>query len=450
MPSREVTRAWTLTLRKELREVASSRAYWLMLLVTGLLVGHAFIDAMNTYAEASGAAGGPAALAQGLNPLSGIVVPVFGAYDIAATFLFPFVVIRLVANERETGVLALTLQSPVSLRVAMAAKGLALLLAWLVTFSAAMVALVGWRSIGGHLFAPEVLTVMLGHALRGVVTIGIASAAAALAAGASSAAIVALAVTIGTWALDYVAAARGGALAVVAQYTPSAALRTFEQGELRASTIVVMLALGVGGLMVASEWLRVGLALRRRAIGAAAVAVVAGFVAAGAANVRASRDVSEDRRNSFARADERALRGMTSPLVVTAHLAAEDPRLADLERLFAKLRRVMGDVRVEYAASGRSGLFARPEDHYGEVWYAMDGRRAMTRSATEEIVLETIYSVAGVSAPTAGNDAPYPGYPLAGTWSGATVTFFLAWPLLVILAWWAAQRRPRRRSNTLH
>ena len=59
-------------------------------------------------------------------------------------------------------------------------------------------------AMGGHLYAPETSTVLLGHLLRGVLTIGIASAAAALSASAASAAIVALTITLGTWALDYV------------------------------------------------------------------------------------------------------------------------------------------------------------------------------------------------------------------------------------------------------
>ena len=91
---------------KELRELAASRSYWLLLIVVGLLVGHAFITSANIYAEASGAGGGPAALSQGLSPLEGLVVPTFGAYDLAATLLFPFVVIRLVASEKQTGALA--------------------------------------------------------------------------------------------------------------------------------------------------------------------------------------------------------------------------------------------------------------------------------------------------------------------------------------------------------
>src|SRR5689334_25400712 len=102
-----------------------------MLLGLGLLVGHAFIIATDLYAEASGAAGGPAALSQGLSPLEGIVVPTLGAYDLAATLLFPFVVIRLVAGDKETGALSLMLQAPARFVATIVAKGIALTTAWL-------------------------------------------------------------------------------------------------------------------------------------------------------------------------------------------------------------------------------------------------------------------------------------------------------------------------------
>src|SRR5262249_12089924 len=144
------------------------------------------------YAEASGIGGGPAALSQGLSPLEGIVVPVLGMYDVAATLLFPFVVIRLVANERQTGALPLTLQAPASFNPVIVAKGTALLIAWIVAGAAGAVALCIWRSMGGHLYAPETAAVILGHVLRGVLTIGIAAAAGALGASAASAAILAL------------------------------------------------------------------------------------------------------------------------------------------------------------------------------------------------------------------------------------------------------------------
>src|SRR5215217_1150153 len=125
LPSREWRASpqttWRWLIEKELRELTASRSYWLLLLVIGALVGHAFMTSVNLYAEASGIGGGPSALAQGLSPLEGIVVPTLGVYDLAATLLFPFVVIRLVAADKETGALSLVLQSPTSFRMSIAA-----------------------------------------------------------------------------------------------------------------------------------------------------------------------------------------------------------------------------------------------------------------------------------------------------------------------------------------
>ena len=443
------SREWALRplLAKELRVLSTSQSYWLLLLVVGLLVGHGFMTSVNLYAEASGIGGGPAALSQGLSPLEGIVVPTFGAYDIAATLLFPFVVIRLVAGEKQTGELALTLQAPPPLSAAIAAKAIALLVAWIVAGIAGAIALGLWASIGGHLAVAETLTVVLGHLLRGALTIGIASAAGAVAASAASAAIVALTITLGTWALDYVAAARGGAVEAIAAYTPSAALRVFERGELRASTVLVVLALALTGLAIASAWLREGNPLARRVIGAASAVIVGTLLCVGFGRVRASWDVSENRRNSFTRIDEGVLRSITVPLHVRVNLAAEDPRLSDLERgVLSKLRRTMRDVHVSYVASSRSGLFDRQSSRYGEVWYQLatgpDARAEMTRSTTEAIVLETIYALAGRGRPASANEAAYSGYPLARRSDAAPWIFFLVWPVLVVVVWWWI-RRPR-------
>ena len=436
------TRAGWLV-EKELRELVASRSYWLLLLVVGALVGHQFITSVELFAEASGTAGGPAALSQGLSPLEGIVVPTLGAYDIAATLLFPFVVIRLVASEKQTGALALTLQEPAPFAAVMLAKAFALVLGWLVAGVAGALALLEWRSIGGHLYGPETWTVILGHLLRGLLTIGIGMAAAAVAASAASAAILALTITLGTWALDYVAAARGGAIEAVAAYTPSSALRVFEHGELRVATVLVLLTLGAAGIALAGVWLREGDALLRRIWRVVAVTAAAAILCFVFASLRASRDVSEDRRNSFPPADEAALSRIAEPLHVTVYLAAADPRLTDLERgVLAKLRRTMRRVDVTYAASGRSGLFERPDEHYGEVWYQIGGRREMSRSTTEPIVLETIYSVAGRAPPAPIDVRPYPGYPLRAGAPAAPWIFFLAWPVAVAAAWWWL-RRPR-------
>ena len=78
----------------------------------------------------------------------------------------------------------------------------------------------------------------------------------------------------------------------------------------------------------------------------------------------ASWDASEDRRSSFAVADETMLRRIRAPLYVTAHLAPDDPRLADLERgVLRKLRRTLPSVHVDYAARSATGLFEGSAEH---------------------------------------------------------------------------------------
>jgi len=219
----------------------------------------------------------------------------------------------------------------------------------------------------------------------------------------------------------------------------------FEHGELRLATLFILAALCVTGLAVASEWLQEGRHTSRRVAGVLGAVVLGAIACAGFARLRPTWDVSEDRRNSFPAADETALRRIGQPLHVTVYLAAEDPRLADLERgVLSKLERTMPAVDVTYAATSRSGLFEKPSDHYGEVWYELGGRREMSRSTTEPIVLETIYGLAGMRPPTPVETSPYPGYPLAKRSASAPWIFFLAWPLAVAAAWWWTNARPAR------
>src|SRR4029077_9275686 len=139
-----------------------------------------------------------------LTPLDGILVPAFGAYDLAATFLFPFVAIRAIAAEKQSGGLKLMLQLPGNLAIKVAAKALALLAGWLVTLLPGLLAIVLWKGYGGHLYAAETLNLLLGHLLRAMLSAGIAVAAATLAENAASAAIVTLGFTVGAWALDFI------------------------------------------------------------------------------------------------------------------------------------------------------------------------------------------------------------------------------------------------------
>jgi hypothetical protein len=434
-------RTFGLLVRKELDELFASRALLLLFVISSILTGHAFIDALQFYAEASGSGGGPSALAQSLSPLDGIVVPVFGALDLTATLVFPFVVIRLFAAERETGELLLSLQMRGGGWLAGAAKAVALYVAWVVSLVPAGIALSLWSMHGGHLAGGETAVVVAGYLVRGGLTIGVGAAACGVTASASTAAIVALTFTLGTWMLDYAAAAKGGVMAVLATYTPEAALRTFERGELRVATVAILCTLAALGIVLWAIAMQTGRSRAWRWRVAAGAIAGATVVCAASTAIRASRDVSEDRRNSFAPADERALSGITGLLRVTVFLSAEDPRLTDLERgVLFKLRRTVPHVSVQYAATSRSGLFEAAGSHYGEIRYELNGRTAVTRSVAEPVVLETLYELLRVSPPVAEPSA-YPGYPARITSAIAPWLFFALIPLVVMLVWWRLRAR---------
>jgi ABC-2 type transport system permease protein len=421
--------------RKEVAELAASRAFWLLLLIVGLLTGQSFITAMNAYAEASGIGGGPAALAQGLSPLDGILTPTLGAYDLAITLLLPFVVIRLIASEKTSDALKLMLQWPASIERQIAAKVVALIGAWIVSLIPFFIALAMWRGYGGHLHAAEVLNLLAGYTLRFLLTAAIAMAAASLMSGAANAAIVVLAFTIGTWALDFVANGRGGILQTLASFTPTATLRGFERGLLRVDVVLVMLILSIFGFAIAANWLHIGRSVRARIAGTSVLAILA-TLAIGLVLmlVRFSFDVSENRRNSFSPSDERVLSSINAPLTITVFLSSEDPRMMDFENnVLLKLRRSMSDVSVIYPLAGRSGLFEN-DARYGTIEYHLGAKTATSRSTTEEIVLDTIYDLAGVHAP-ARKASTYPGYPLAKRPAGAEWVFYLLWPVTLFVTW---------------
>ena len=126
MPSPETSLArgapvWPL-FAKELREIITGRALWTLLLLACPLVGYSFFQAMSLYSEASAEAANSPVLATGLSPLDGILVPTFGSFYVAVTLLFPFVAIRVLGQERESGALRLLVQLPYSALTLILAK----------------------------------------------------------------------------------------------------------------------------------------------------------------------------------------------------------------------------------------------------------------------------------------------------------------------------------------
>src|SRR5919202_484213 len=159
-------------------------------------IGFCFCPAaVSLYAETSQGVARLPALARNLVPLDGVVAPTFGALYLMNTFLLPFVAIRQIAAHKQSGALKLVLQLPVGPARLIALKLLALSIGWLMALVPVASALLMWRMLGGHLYAPEIAGVLLGHALYALVVVGIAFVAATVSESSATAAIVTLAVT---------------------------------------------------------------------------------------------------------------------------------------------------------------------------------------------------------------------------------------------------------------
>jgi hypothetical protein len=430
---------FTWLLAKEWRELVASRAWWLMLALTGPLVGVCFINAVRAFAEVSAGAGTGCGIV--CDPLIGVWAPTFSAYEVAAIVLLPFVAIRLVAGDRQSGALKLELQRSMSPYVRVLAKGVVLAAGWVIATTAALVALALWASYGGSLSAPALLVVATGHLLNAGLAIALGVAAASITEHPATAAIVTLSVTVGTWILALAAAVYGGFWSWLSGLTPVAMVTLFQHGLIQANVTLVAIAITLAGFGVAAIWIRLGVPVRRRAIDTLTLAAATTAVVAACAIVRGSVDVSEGRLNSFTESEEETLEQLPAPLTIEAHLAPQDPRRLELERRpFAKLRRALPSVAIRYIARTSSGLYEQADPGYGEVWYEMSGRREMSRMVTDEGVLEAIFAVATVT-PSSDNDMPYMGHPLVAEPKGAALIFYGLWPIAVAATGFVLARR---------
>jgi ABC-2 type transport system permease protein len=411
-----------------------------MVLVLCPLVGYSFLQAVRLYGEASRTALPYPDMARGLSPLDGLLTPAFGAYYLVATLLLPFVAIRMVGSERESGSIKLLLQGPFSSSQVVGTKVVALLLAAGVAWVPALCALGLWSWHGGHLHAGETANLILGHGLYAWAVLGISFFAASVAEAPATAAVVALAAVLGSWVLDFAAGTSAGWLKELSGLSLTSGLRPFERGLFSAPHALRLFLTGGAGLGLTALWLRTG-NLRRRAVGTLLVLSAAVMLGIAGARPTFSWDMSENRRNSLNPAAERALRNMRKPLKITVHLAREDSRLRDLEGgMLGKLRRLVPRLTIVYAEEGNAGAWATSSDpEYGWLIYEYDGKTDRSTSNSKDEILPLLYGLSGQRV-TLLPLAEYPGYPLAAKSNGWGLWFYLFLPIGVVLSAFLCRR----------
>lgn len=444
MPSLEGLARFGLLMRLELRQLLISRAFLALMLAACPLVGYGFVHGVALYAEASKTALQFPELAKGMTPLDGILVPSFGAFYLLTTLIYPFVAIRSLAWDRQTGGWALLVQTPLPRAVLIAAKLLAALGAWTASLAVPLAAVVAWLGLGGHVSAAELANLVLGHAAYAVCVSGIALFAAALTDAAATAAIVALAATVGVWALDFAAAGATEAwLRELAEASPTAMLRQFERGVFAPPELLRLVVLGLGPATAGGIWLATGRRLPVRLAGVALAILVTLASVAVVGGVGGYRDVTEDRRQSFNPADEQALARMDAGLLITIHLSPEDSRYREFNaNVLTKLTRLVPRLTIRLAPTESARFAAAGDEAYGLVTYDYAGRHDESRSTSGREILPLLHGLAGVSVKPV-ELAPFRGYPLVADAHPYAPLFFAVLPLAAFGIWWWLRRRDR-------
>lgn len=435
----------------EVRRLLSGRAWWAMLLVMAPLTGYGFVEAVRLFGEASRTALQVPELARGMSPLDGILVPTLGAFYLGTTLLFPFVAIRAVGHDKESGAMKLILQWPLPPITVVMVKLAAVGSVWLTSLVIPFSALAFWHFAGGHLAFAETANLLGGHALYALAVAGIAFFAASLTESSATAAIVTLAFTLGFWALDFGAAAGPEWLKAAAEASPTQALKQFERGLFSLPHVLALASLGFGLAVLAAFRLPTALVrLERDVRTVAGIGVLLAFIAA-APLVGFYADLSEDRRNGFNPADEMALSRMDNGLTITLYLSPEDSRAQEYSaNVLAKLRRLVPHLDIRWGNTGKAGLFgASREDRYGLIAYDYLGRHAESRSNSPREILPLLHDLSGAKVEPV-EVTPYPGYPLVADPRLAEIWFYGTLPALILLGMWRASRTPRRSASPDH
>jgi len=404
------------------------------------LLGYSFAQAINLFSQASQTALTYPALAGGMNPLTGIFVPTFGAYYLVETLLLPFIIIRLTGRDKQNGTLKLLLQLPLSPITLNLIKLAAMAGVWLLILLPGISTLIIWRTLGGTIYLPEILCLLLGHSLYTLLIVSIAMFATAISDSLPTAAIICLAATLGSWVLDF-AAGSGGGLGLLGSWSFTTRLRQFENGLLSTNSIVYFFGLALFFFIGASIWIHPGRTLFHKLKSLSWAAVIMLVIVSGIMLVPKYFDVTENLKHSFNPADTRALQAMKKPLKITIHLTREDGRFYDFEHeILAKLRRIVPHLQVVFIKTQSAGLFGAADDeNYGLIEYDYDGRHAQSYSNSRQEILPLLHNLAGQKV-TPDKVSEYTGHPLVTDAGIYQWWFYLVLPLIFFFTAWKARR----------
>jgi ABC-type transport system involved in multi-copper enzyme maturation permease subunit len=434
--------------RRELAVVYGARVTWIVAAISALLIGHGFVLALDLYASASRAAIGHQLLQHALDPLAGIVRPTLGGVYLATAVLLPVIAARGLAIEKERrsyGVLALQAGST---HLIVLAKLIGALAAAALVLLPPLVLFIACAVSGGHLDVAETLTGMLGHALDLTLITAVSLAAAAAVRTVAQATVLAITLSLGSWAID--ASGEFAALAWMGSLEWASIgrrLAPFEHGVFHLGSVAWLLVASLSATAIALVVARIEHTARRWWI-ASAIGVLTVPLLVILGHVHRGYDWSEQHRQSFPLAIADALRELPDDLALDVWLDRDDGRRTELERgALAKLLLARPDAEIRMPLDADVGALASRDADYGRIVVHVGDRTRETRSSSDEEIVGRMFDAAGRPMPRWAEPA-YAGYPFVAT--GTTRTLLVALAYLVVpiafIAFGVLVTRSRRRS----
>ncbi len=417
---------FALLLTKELKDIFSSKAGILFLLLECLIAGYSFYSAVILYSNASAAALNNPLYAAGFEPVPGVFVPTWGGLYILYSLFLPFVIIPLIVMERARNTLTLLFQIPFGpgeILVSKIAAGFSYLFFSLLLMVPAVCT---WCALGGHIAWSELLLLNTGYLLYGLFIIGVSIFSGSLFRNVASASILSILLITLSWVIDFGKDMNISPLVLhMSEWTTTRMLKFFEHGILSSTGILYFIIISLAFLFLSRSLVDVRLNVGWMV--GSLVLLVAGMVLVRTTAINI--DVTESHRNSFSPAITSKLKKVP-PLEIDVYLRRTDSRFKDYQDSFLKkLLLVKRDVTIRLM-KGKS-----LDKNYGLFIYRVDGKEARTYSNSEEEIFPLIFKLAGIHNFQESSSRHFKGYPLVVKGNRLSLilyTYYLVLPFTII------------------
>jgi hypothetical protein len=417
---------------RELAIALRARVTWIVAAIAALLVGHGFVLAMDLFSAASRSATAGTLQSREMDPLLGIVRPTLGGVDLALTILGPIVAARVVSIEKERRTLGALLLQVGSPHRVLLRKALASSLATSLLLLPALIYLVAYAFVGGHLDVPETVIAIAGALLHLLVVVAVSVAAAMWTRTFAQAITVSVLFSLSSWMID---AGEGFAalawLGRAESWSIERQLGPAQHGIIAMGPMLWLLVLVATSLAVAAIGARLDWNVQRRSMATLPIALVALCALAGASSIRRGYDWTEQRRASLPPDVVRALRDIRQPISIRVALDRDDSRRRQLQSdALAKLVLARPDVILTFPLDARTNVAEGDrDDRYGRIEIVVGDRSRETRSASRKELVTLVLEAAGQAQPDWAMPI-YPGYPTVIEGSARTAIVLLAYGLM--------------------